>query len=220
MRGSGTLMVRIVGVLLACAAAGAAVIQQGERRQATELERKERAQRKGVTCRTESSRMRDGTLLATDVYLPATPGPHPVIMQRTPYGLRLGHGCWASLSGQMAFWAENGYVGLTQDARGTLRSEGKFEPFFQEQQDGYDAVEWAAAQPWSNRRVALTGTSYFGVTQWQAALSAPPSLVAISPGQTATDYHDHWTYVNGVFDLWFGQSWILNFLHRTSTGGN
>ena len=44
-----------------------------------------------------------------------------------------------------------------------------------------------------------------------AAITSPPHLVAIAPGQTATDYHDHWTYVNGVFDLWFGQSWPLAF---------
>jgi predicted acyl esterase len=55
------------------------------------------AQKSGVTCRTEYAAMRDGTRLATDIYLPATPGRYPVIMQRTPYGQRLGHGCWASL---------------------------------------------------------------------------------------------------------------------------
>ena len=167
--------------------------------------------RHGVTCRTEMVSMRDGTRLATDLYFPATPGRHPVIMQRTPYGLGLGHGCFVGLSGEMAYWAENGYVGITQDSRGTFRSEGQFTPIFEEQADGYDAVEWAASQPWSSGRVGMTGTSYFGVTQWQAAVTAPPHLVAIAPGQTATDYHDHWTYVNGVFDLWFGQSWILNF---------
>jgi putative CocE/NonD family hydrolase len=47
----------------------------------------------GVTCRTEQVPMRDGTRLATDVYLPAAPGRYPVVMQRTPYGLKLGHGC-------------------------------------------------------------------------------------------------------------------------------
>jgi hypothetical protein len=169
------------------------------------------AQKNGVTCRTEYVAMRDGVRLATDVYLPAKPGRYPVIVQRTPYGLRLGHGCFDRLSGNMAFWAERGYVGITQDSRGTFRSEGEFRPIVQEQADGYDAIEWAAAQPWSTGKVGLTGTSYFGVTQWQAALTSPPHLFAISPGQTATDYHDHWTYVNGVFDLWFAQSWLLHF---------
>jgi putative CocE/NonD family hydrolase len=165
----------------------------------------------GVTCHTVNVPMRDGVQLATDIYFPAKPGRYPVILQRTPYGLRLGHGCFGNLSGNMAFWAENGYVGITQDARGTFRSQGTFHPIHQEQADGYDAIEWAAAQPWSTGQVGLTGTSYFGVTQWQAALSSPPHLLAMTPGETATDYHDHWTYQNGVFDLWFGQSWLLNF---------
>ena len=166
----------------------------------------------GVTCETVRVPMRDGVMLATDVYRPAAPGRYPVIMLRTPYGLRLGQGCFApGLSAGMAYWAEHGYAAVSQDARGTFRSEGEFRPIVQERDDGYDAVEWAAAQPWSNGRVAMTGGSYMGVTQWQAALGTPPHLVAIVPGQTATDYHDHWTYVNGVFDLWFGQSWPLAF---------
>jgi hypothetical protein len=166
----------------------------------------------GVSCHTEYVPMRDGTQLATDIYLPAgTPGRLPVIMQRTPYGLRLGHGCFVGTSGAMAFWASKGYAALTQDVRGTFRSQGVFQPIVQEQADGYDAVEWAAAQPWSTGKVGMTGSSYFGVTQWQAALTAPPHLAAIAPAVTATDYHDHWTYVNGVFDLWFAQSWLLNF---------
>ena len=81
----------------------------------------------------------------------------------------------------MAFWAENGYVGITQDSRGTFRSQGTFHPIVQEQADGYDAIEWAAAQPWSNGKVGMAGTSYFGVTQWQAALTQP----AAPPGDRA-----------------------------------
>jgi len=169
------------------------------------------AQTSGVTCRTEQVPMRDGTLLATDVYLPAAPGRYPVILLRTPYGLRLGQGCFEGSSASMAFWAEHGYAAVSQDARGTFRSEGTFRPFFQEQADGYDAIEWAAAQAWSDGQVGMTGSSYMGVTQWQAAVTTPPHLVAIAPGQTAIDYHDHWTYVNGVFDLWFAQSWPLAF---------
>ena len=171
----------------------------------------ERVEKDGIGCHTEMVPMRDGTLLATDIYMPASTGPQPVILQRTPYGHTLGHGCFAGTSGQMAFWARNGYVGITQDSRGTFRSHGSFHPFFQEQADGYDAVEWAARQAWSNGKVAMAGASYFGVTQWQAALTTPPHLVAIAPSVTSTDYHDQWTYVNGVYDLWFGQSWLLAF---------
>ena len=94
------------------------------------------AQKNGVTCRTEYVATRDGVMLATDVYLPPVPGRYPVVVQRTPYGLRLGHGCFERTSGDMAFWAENGYVGITQDSRGTFRSQGTFTPIFQEQADG------------------------------------------------------------------------------------
>src|SRR5215510_4938143 len=89
-------------------------------------------QKSGVTCHTEYVAMRDGTLLATDIYLPPAPGRYPVILQRTPYGLRLGHGCFERTSGAMAFWAEHGYVGVTQDSRGTFRSQGDFQPIVQE----------------------------------------------------------------------------------------
>jgi hypothetical protein len=77
----------------------------------------------------------------------------------------------------------------------------------QEAQDGYDAIEWAGTQPWSTGKVGTTGGSYLGLTQWQPAIHSPPHLAAISPQITASDYHDNWTYVNGVFDLWFGMSW-------------
>ncbi len=200
--------VALAGVLAAVAGAAAGAAGGAAGAQESGIA----ADARGVTCETVMVQMRDGVRLATDVYRPAAPGRYPVIMLRTPYGLRLGQGCFApGLSGGMAFWAEHGYVAVSQDARGTFRSEGEFRPIHQERSDGYDAVEWAAAQPWSNGRVAMTGGSYMGVTQWQAALAAPPHLVAIAPNQTATDYHDHWTYVNGVFDLWFGQSWPLAF---------
>src|SRR6516164_4312824 len=53
----------------------------------------EAVEKEGIRCRTEMVSMRDGTMLATDIYLPASSGPHPVILQRTPYGHTLGHGC-------------------------------------------------------------------------------------------------------------------------------
>ena len=77
----------------------------------------------------------------------------------------------------------------------------------QEAQDGVDAIEWAAAQPWSTGKVGTTSGSYLGLTQWQPAIHSPPHLAALNPQITASDYHDNWTYVNGVFDLWFGVSW-------------
>jgi putative CocE/NonD family hydrolase len=154
--------------------------------------------------------MRDGTMLATEVYKPGD-GRYPVILQRTPYNRspaapQAGSNC---NNAQMRVLAAAGYAALNQDVRGRYRSQGIHDALFQEAQDGYDAVEWAAVQPWSDGNVGTVGGSYVGLTQWQPAINAPPHLKAIAPLITASDYHDHWTYVNGAFDLWFAQSWML-----------
>ena len=46
-------------------------------------------------------------------------------------------------------------------------SEGDF-AFYgtQEGRDGYDSIEWIAAQPWSNGAVSMAGNSWLGTTQW------------------------------------------------------
>ncbi len=167
------------------------------------------SQKQAAQCHTEMVAMRDGVRLATDIYEPGTPGRHPVVLMRNPYGATLGAGCGSKLSrDQLDSYVRDGYVGISQDVRGTSRSEGTFTPFVQEQNDGYDTVEWAAAQPWSDGHVSMTSGSYLGVTQWQAALSDPPHLVAIAPAIAAADYHDDWIYRNGVFDPLFTVSWI------------
>jgi putative CocE/NonD family hydrolase len=169
-----------------------------------------------ISCHVEYAPMRDGVRLATEVYRPAEAGRHPVVLTRTPYNRTTsptGSNC-NSASAQR--FARSGYVALNQDVRGTYRSEGRFRPIVQEANDGYDAVEWAADQPWSNGKIGMYGGSYVGLTQWQAAIRTPPHLVAMVPNITASDYFDHWTYVNGVFDLWFGQSWnLLTFAPET-----
>lgn len=154
--------------------------------------------------------MRDGVRLTTEVYLPSgVVGPLPVVLTRSPYN-RIpptpGSNC---NSPQLISFAQNGYAALNQDVRGRYRSEGTFDAMVQEANDGYDAVEWAAVQSWSNGKVGLFGGSYVGLTQWQPAIHTPPHLVAIAPTVTASDYHDNWTYVNAAFDLWFAQSWLL-----------
>jgi putative CocE/NonD family hydrolase len=163
-----------------------------------------------VSCHIEWAKLRDGTTLATEVYLPSNrSGPLPVILQRTPYN-RFPPGPGSNCkSPDFIYLADHGYAALSQDVRGRYRSHGVMNAMQQEAQDGYDAVEWAAVQPWSTGKVGMFGGSYVGLTQWQPAIHTPPHLAAIAPMITASDYHDHWTYVNGAFDLWFGQSWML-----------
>ncbi|TMA26072.1 MAG: CocE/NonD family hydrolase [Deltaproteobacteria bacterium] len=161
----------------------------------------------GVVCETIQVPMRDGTLLATDKYSPAGGGRHPVIMLRNPYGHLIGSGCFNGLGASIAPFAQHGYYALAQECRGTDRAQGPFREMVQEAQDGQDAIQWAGTQSWSTGKVGTTSGSYLGLTQWQPAIHTPPHLAAINPQITASDYHDNWQYVNGVFDLWFGMSW-------------
>ena len=90
--------------------------------------------------------MRDGITLSADLYKPdgraGDPGKFPVILTRTPYQklsewiLTVGH-----------YFAERGYIFVAMDVRGRGDSEGSFIPYFHEGQDGYDVIEWCAAQP-------------------------------------------------------------------------
>ncbi len=150
-------------------------------------------------------RMRDGTTLRADVFRPAGDGPHPALLMREPYdkntaqtGSGYRHPSW---------WARQGWVVIVQDVRGRFRSEGNFAPFVNEARDGYDAVEWAARLDGVDGRVAMYGFSYPGATQLLAATLRPPSLAAICPGMTSSQYYDGWTYNGGAFALGFAANW-------------
>ncbi|MGH9706207.1 MAG: CocE/NonD family hydrolase, partial [Candidatus Acidiferrales bacterium] len=108
---------------------------------------------------------RDGVTLNADIYRPNLPGKFPVLMTRTPY--------MKNDSGQLAQamrMASRGYVVVVQDTRGRYASGGDWYTFKNESNDGYDAVEWAAALPQSDGRVGMFGGSYVGATQWLAAI--------------------------------------------------
>ena len=151
-------------------------------------------------------KMRDGIVLYADVYRPDGPGPFPVVLQRTPYD-KSAPGSFTNLDPLKA--ARNGYAVVIQDTRGRYASEGQFYCFRDEINDGYDTVEWAAAQAWSTGKVGMYGASYVGATQWLAALSRPPHLTTILPNVTASNYHEGWTYQGGAFELGFNVSWTL-----------
>jgi uncharacterized protein len=125
--------------------------------------------------------MRDGATLMSNVYRPADAGEYPVLLTRLPYGKDLPLGT-SVLDPAKA--AEAGYIVVVQDVRGRYRSEGRFVPFVNEYEDGYDTVEWAAGLPGSDGSVGMYGLSYFGKTQWHAAVMKPPSLKSMVPGVT------------------------------------
>ena len=141
--------------------------------------------------------MRDGVLLRADVYRPREAGRYPVLLMRTPYGK----------DGVVEDGSEptvvrgprRGYAVVVQDVRGRFNSGGEFRPYHQEGADGYDTVEWAAAQPWSNGRVGTFGLSYPGAAQWLLAMEAPPHLVSIFPAMTFATGR-HFFYLGGAFN--------------------
>jgi uncharacterized protein len=148
-------------------------------------------------------RMRDGVTLFADVYRPLGEGRYPVILSRTPYSTERFPGAFEA----GVYFAQRGYVYVFQDIRGRHESEGRWEPFFDDEKDGYDTVEWAAKQPWSNGKVAMQGGSYLGQNQWRAAQAAPPSLVTIFPMVSSTSLYHDWITLNGGWRLSFNFGW-------------
>lgn len=158
---------------------------------------------KNVPCR-----MTDGTILYSDVYRPHEEGRFPVLLHRTPYDkedITLGIGVQV----HPVHAATRGFVAVVQDVRGRYSSEGRFNVFFDEIQDGYDAVQWVANLPYSNGKVGMFGGSYTGLTQILAAKSRPKQLIAISPRETGSNYFDGWTYQGGAFMLGFNVLWSI-----------
>jgi len=153
---------------------------------------------------------RDAVTLFSDIYRPKADGKFPVILMRTPYDKSVG---WAASPGYQI--AAHGYVFIIQDVRGRYTSEGEWYTFRHESEDGYDAVEWAAALPYSNGKVGMTGGSYVGATQMLAAIAHPPHLAGICPVVTASNYHDNWTYQGGALEQWFDQNWATQLATNT-----
>jgi hypothetical protein len=150
--------------------------------------------------------MRDGVVLRADVLRPPGPGPFPVLVYRTPYGKDATQE-GASIFGRAV---ERGYAMVVQDVRGRYRSAGEFNPYRNEGRDGYDTIEWAAAQPWSSGAVGTFGLSYPGAVQWLAAVESPPHLKAMVPAMTFSTPRNFF-HSGGVFDLsWI--PWIWNYI--------
>ena len=142
--------------------------------------------------------MRDGVALSADILLPSPSGRFPTLVYRTPYDRK---GMRESPIVRRAL--ERGYAVVLQDVRGRYGSQGEFVPYVNEGRDGYDTIEWAAAQPWSNGDVGTFGLSYPGAVQWLAAVESPPHLKAMVPAMTFSSPRNFF-YAGGAWDL----SWI------------
>jgi putative CocE/NonD family hydrolase len=161
---------------------------------------------------------RDGVVLNADIYRPKGGGKYPVILRRTPYGK-------APAAPEGLATAARGYIYIAQDVRGRETSAGEWYPFKHEAEDGYDAVEWAAALPYSTGKVGMISGSYEGITQMYAAMAAPPHLVTIYPGVTPSDIYGQLVYNDGAFMLALAQAWsgalsVGEFARRLAPAAN
>ena len=142
--------------------------------------------------------MRDDVILAADLYLPDGhgDGPFPTLLRRTPYGKRE-----LDFPEEAAFFAGHGYAVVEQDVRGRGASHGDWYPFVNEGRDGFDTIEWIAAQPWCDDRVGTIGGSYSGWTQWDAAREQPPHLAAMASTSSGGRWMRELPWDNGVLAL-------------------
>ncbi|MBI3373716.1 MAG: CocE/NonD family hydrolase [Betaproteobacteria bacterium] len=163
---------------------------------------------------------RDGTRLACDVYLPDAAGRFPALLSYSHYGKDLQRftgkrsplnpliGNGGQEAGDSEYFVSRGYAHVIADARGSGDSEGEY--CYQgpkEQQDGYDIIEWMAAQPWCDGNCGMFGMSYFAVMQYMVAAQQPPHLKAIVPYEALTDRYRQSVYHGGILNEGFWHQW-------------
>ncbi len=151
--------------------------------------------------------MRDGTELAADVYRPAregkpVEGKFPTLLTRTPYNKE-------GSAREAEYYARRGYNVVANDVRGRYASKGTWRLLVDDPKDGYDVVEWIAAQPWSDGKVGTFGTSYPGGTQHALAEMKPPHLTTMIPIDAATNSGISGMRHGGAFELRF-MNWIFS----------
>lgn len=177
--------------------------------------------------------MSDGAVLRANVFRPARPGRHPVVMAMGAYGKDVhfedafnpqwqvlkriypeldGNGStgrylrWEVVDPER--WVPDGFVVIQVDSRGTGRSEGYLDPFGPvETRDFHECIEWAGTQPWSNGKVGLIGVSYLAIKQWQVAALRPPHLAAIVPWEGSSEFYRDGGHHGGILSNSFTFEW-------------
>jgi predicted acyl esterase len=161
--------------------------------------------------------MRDGVKIYVNIFRPKAEGKYPVVLAWAPYGKHEGaedyyaalpgcgqskalHSEYARFEGpDPAEWCRYGYIIVYVDPRGAWGSEGDLTFMSpQEALDGYDVVEWAGTQAWSNGMVGMNGVSYLGWSQWKIAAMNPPHLAAINPWEGVSDFYRELVYHGGI----------------------
>jgi uncharacterized protein len=170
--------------------------------------------------------MRDGARLKADVFRPDAAGRFPAIMNLGPYQkdkLWVPPDTLAEKPNPLMnwetvnpeWWVPQGYAAVRVDMRGSGKSPGQCEPWsLAEAVDFHDAIEWAAAQPWCNGKVGLSGISYFAINQWFVANLQPPSLKAIVPWEGFADLYRDALFHGGVLSLFMPNWFVAHLMHH------
>ena len=170
--------------------------------------------------------MRDGARLKADVFRPDGTAKVPALLNLGPYqknklwvpppNLEEGPYDWQNWETvNPEWWVPRGYAAVRVDGRGSGTSPGQCEPWsLAEAIDFYDAIEWAAAQPWCNGRVGLSGISYYAINQWFVANLQPPSLKAIIPWEGFADIYRDALYHGGILNVFMTNWFTAHFMHH------
>lgn len=156
--------------------------------------------------------MRDGTILRADIWLPAGDRRWPILLQRTAYRKEDAFGTQYISGLEFMAALRRGYAVVVQDTRGRYASDGAFDPFVHEADDGVDTIAWLARQTFSTGEVMMFGGSYVGATQVLAAAAHAEGLLAVSPHLTTARHGETWTYRSGAMELGFLFLWIIESL--------
>ena len=164
------------------------------------------------SCCTCASRCATTSGWTPTCFIRAGSGRFPTVLIRTPYGKG------ADLPSGYQSFINHGYAVVMQDVRGRYGSAGVFNVLNQEGPDGYDTLNWIAAQPWSDGQVGMIGGSYLGIAQWRVALLNNPHLKAIFPVVSGSDdYFDRYYSPGGAMKLGHRLLWMSQNLTAPGT---
>lgn len=167
-----------------------------------------------VTKETLSMLTRDGIRLDADVYRPLNQTENlPILLMRQPYGRAIAS---TVVYAHPRWYAQQGYIVVIQDVRGRGTSEGEFQLFETEIEDGYDTVNWAVQLEGSTGEVGMYGFSYQGMTQLYTAISKHPALKTICPAMIAFDLYSDWAYENDAFCYQLNLAWAIQLAAETA----
>jgi uncharacterized protein len=160
--------------------------------------------------------MRDGTLIAANIYRPDAPGRFPALHAADSYQKDLDHLPMVPIfhmreTNDIDFFVSRGYVFVHTDSRGTGHSPtGQWDMFGREMQnDLYDMTEWIAVQPWCDGKVGMLGESLLAWSQWFCAAQQPPSLKCILPWDAGADLYRDVAFHGGIMSVGFPTAWNM-----------